>query len=152
MERTFLDYTITDKGEVFHGKRPITGQPNSKGYLRVVIHSKKYFVHRLVAQLFIPNPDNKPQVNHIDGNKLNNAVTNLEWVTNKENREHAVRNNLHAKGESCTYSKLTQEDVDYIRSRMTFRYNKGVAKELAERFNVTPEHINKIVRRDCWKV
>lgn len=152
MERTFLGYIVTDKGEVFHGKRPIKGQPNSKGYLRVVIHRKAYFVHRLVAQLFIPNPDNKPQVNHIDGNKLNNAVTNLEWVTNKENREHAVINGLHLRGERCPYAKLTQKDVDYIRSRMTSRYNKGVAKELSARFGVTPEYINTITRYDCWKV
>lgn len=152
MERTFLGYTITDKGEVFHDKRPIKGQPNSKGYLRVTIKRKKYLVHRLVAELYIPNPEDKPQVNHKDGNKLNNSVDNLEWVTNRENREHAVKNNLHLKGEACSYAKLTQADVEYIRSQMTSKYNKGTAKRLAEQFNVTPEHINKISRNDCWKV
>ena len=62
---------------------------NCKGYLVVGINKKMYYIHRLVAAVFIPNPDNKEQINHIDGNKQNNSVINLEWVTNKENCKHA---------------------------------------------------------------
>lgn len=72
---------------------------NQKGYLRTMLKNntgkrKHVSIHRLVAIAFIPNPENKPQVNHIDGNKLNNRVENLEWVTNTENNHHAWDNGL----------------------------------------------------------
>lgn len=72
--------------------------PDNKGYhrIRVTINRKKmsFKLHRQVASLFIPNPDGKPQVNHIDGCKDNNSATNLEWCTNKENAHHAISNGL----------------------------------------------------------
>ena len=68
---------------------------NYNGYLWVSLckndKRKKNKIHRLVAQAFIPNINNKPQVNHIDGNKHNNNLKNLEWVTSKENMEHAIK-------------------------------------------------------------
>ena len=82
------------RGEPFVLKQGI----NHKGYKRVSItidrKKKTYFVHRLVANAFIPNPKLLPQVNHIDGNKENNSVNNLEWVTNQENAVHAIENGL----------------------------------------------------------
>ena len=105
---TIDDYEITRDGDIInkHTGRYVKPQPNGKGYLRVAIGKKLMFVHRLVAEKYIPNEGHKPQVNHKDGNKLNNCVDNLEWVTNQENRNHAVKNRLHASGEKALIQNL----------------------------------------------
>lgn len=74
--------------------RMLALREDQKGYVRCKLKDRLTPVHRLVAIAFVPNPDGKPQVNHIDGNKQNNYVENLEWVTNGENQAHAVRNGL----------------------------------------------------------
>ena len=79
--------------------RVLRQRPDFKGYMRIDINDnngkKHYFgVHRLVAEAFIPNPLLKEQVNHIDGDKANNNVSNLEWATNLENMRHAIKNGL----------------------------------------------------------
>lgn len=89
-------------------------QPTKKGYLKIKLCNNgfKYFnVHRLVAQTFIENKKNKPQVNHIDCNKQNNRVDNLEWVTSNENIIHSVLNNLqkNKKGFESKCSKQIQQ-------------------------------------------
>ena len=76
-------------------KRILKPMKNKKGYLRVELKGKNYFVHRLVALSFLPNTLNKEQVNHIDCNKTNNNVSNLEWVTNSENHKHKCENGLN---------------------------------------------------------
>ena len=89
------DYLVSDMGRVKTAKtgRILAPAVSEAGYERVGLfkcdREKRYRVHRLVAEVFIPNPDNLPQVNHKDGNKRNNCVSNLEWVTAKENMVHA---------------------------------------------------------------
>ena len=142
------DYEITEDGEVInkHTGRYVKPQKNGKGYYRVSIGGKLVFVHRLVAEKYIPNPENKSQVNHKDGDKTNNHVSNLEWVTNKENRNHALKNGLHTTGENCSWSKLTKEQVDFIRK------NKDVSSnELAKAFNVSARTIRDVRNYKSWK-
>lgn len=96
------DYMISDHGRIlsFKGKSKliISSTITSKGYEYVAIRQKGiyvgYSVHRLVATAFIPNPKRLPQVNHLDGNKLNNHVANLEWCDAYDNIMHAIRNGL----------------------------------------------------------
>ena len=81
---------------------------NENGYIRVFIYNKTYTLHRLIAFAFLENSENKEQVNHIDGNKLNNCVNNLEWVTNQENQIHKFKIGL---GNNYT-RKITQYDLE----------------------------------------
>lgn len=89
-------YEVSDMGRVRNRKTGLVRKlmPNDKGYLRVQLDGSWLRAHRLVAEAFISNPQGKPQVNHIDGDKANNRAENLEWVTNVENSRHAVDTRL----------------------------------------------------------
>lgn len=74
----------------------------------------RVFVHRLVAELFVENPESKPYVNHIDGNKFNNKSDNLEWVTQSENQLHACSTGLQGIGEKAYGAKRTEEQIEEV--------------------------------------
>ena len=145
---TLDDYSITEDGEVINnrwGGRKVKPQPNGKGYLRVHIAGKMYFVHRLVAEKYVPNPNNLPQVNHKDGDKTNNKACNLEWVSNIENRNHAVKEGLQIHGEKCPWAKLTKADVDYIREHPDCNRT-----EMAKRLGVSRSTIYAVLIGRSW--
>lgn len=93
----YLNYEVSDKGEIrnVNTGRILKLKPNERGYYYTNLSNeskyKTFRIHRLVAELFIPNPENKPEVNHKDGDKSNNSVDNLEWVTRRENKQHAYK-------------------------------------------------------------
>ncbi len=107
-------------------------------------------MHRIVAENFIVNPKSKPQVNHIDGNKSNNQVSNLEWCTGKENVKHAIETKLFKTGENVKNAKLRHEDVLEIRKT----YIKGDSvfggKPLAKKYNVSDMTIRNIINKVKW--
>lgn len=126
---------------------------NKNGYKQCCISlggrdKKKVFkIHKAVAETFLSNPDNKPQVNHIDGNKLNNDIANLEWVTQSENLLHAYKNGLVPirKGCDSPFCKFTQEDINFIKSNYISRSREYGTRALARRFNVSHESIRKVL-------
>jgi len=110
---------------------------------------KTYVIHRLVGVEFVSNPQNKPQINHINGIKTDNRAENLEWVTNQENQQHASKIGLrdNSKGINHPLSKLTEADVLEIRSNIL---NKS-RLELSIEFGVSKTVINQIINRKMWK-
>ena len=113
--------------------------------------TKLFRVHRLVAETFIPNPNNLPEVNHKDGDKLNNNVKNLEWCTNLENMRHSVETGLrNIKGENNPSAKLTVKDVINIRKEYIPKSKEFGTVALARKYGVTNVMIGKIIRYECW--
>lgn len=131
----------------------------SGGYYKTVfVNDKNKYqsinVHRLICLAFYPNENYlNLEVNHKDGNKLNNNITNLEWCTRKENIKHCVENKLQIafKGSEVGTSKLKENDVLLIREIAKQRGRRYDRKELGVRFNISPTTIKDIVLRNTWK-
>lgn len=106
-------------------------------------------VHRLVALAFIPNPENKPAVNHRDGNKQNNNIENLEWVTNRENTNHAYLNKLivAAKGERNSQAKLTIELVNKAKELHALGWTY---EAIGQVIGVKGLHVSRIIKGTRW--
>jgi hypothetical protein len=161
----FSKYTISEDGTI---TRVITGKgtkigkirkahKGNHGYTQAVLPSdsgkdKLCLIHRLVAIAFIPNPYNLPCINHIDANKTNNSIDNLEWCTYSQNTRHAIEMGVfHSKGggpsgERSGKSKLTTTQVLAIRTMVSHP-----AKEMAKRFNISLQAIYDVRNGRSWK-
>lgn len=150
-------YFVNCHGDVLSLKSgaPKILKPHIQEYATVRIRvngdkSKKKKVHRFVAKCFVPNPDNKLLVNHIDGNKLNNKAENLEWVTGLENAQHAKRMGLYLQGGDNGQAKHSNEQVIALRQ---FRkdFPKVTLKDIAWAFRINYNTLLDIIYNKHWK-
>jgi uncharacterized protein YerC len=150
-------YFVNDSGDFFSypkktrkGIRKMKPLENKKtGYLYIDLCKngkvKKFTAHRLIAISFLPNEENKQEVNHINGIKTDNKVGNLEWVTKSENQLHSIKNGLRTtKGEKNSQSKLNENDVLKI-----FK-DKRTYKEISLDFKISVPTICDIKRGYSW--
>ena len=130
--------------------KPLSQNAFSSGYRKVTLRkdgrSSNVMIHRAVALAFIPNPENKTEVNHIDGDKLNNRVDNLEWCTKSENAIHASRV-LGKKGHGVEHSvKITAEDA-----REIYLSDMPVSR-IASEYGISDTMVRRIKNRKSWRM
>lgn len=146
-------YYITDDGRVYSEQtnKYLSTNLDKNGYVKVRLISADnkrhtYSIHRLVMENFKPRNDmSKLQVNHINGDKTNNFLSNLEWTTCQENIDHAVKNNLRAAVNGS--AKLTVDEVQEI---IELLINGSSNKEIAQKYKVHEETIGRIKRKQSW--
>lgn len=151
-------YTINDNGEIFSdisGKMKTRNKGNTEyqiiNFMTQKGKKKTYRVHRLVMMAFKPIEDmDNLEVNHIDGDKKNNALSNLEWCSSSENQKHAFQTGLQQprKGEKSNFSKLTQADIDKI---FELRNLGWLQKDIASQIGCTRSNISYILNHKTWQ-
>lgn len=151
-------YRVSNLGRVMNDKYKILSQKTNKcGYKEVNIKIdgkfKTQLVHRLVAKAFIDNPDNKPQVNHINGDKTCNRVENLEWITNDDNIKHSIKTGLRdikkiakTTREKCG-KKIIQYDLDN-----NFIKEWDSLREVADTLKIDRHCIRRVCKGEMKKV
>lgn len=149
---TAQGWFISNKGQIKDKDGNIRiPTPHPKGYLQTSLSGKNYLVHRLVAKAFIPNPENKPQVDHIDGDKSNNCVENLRWTTSHENNSNPNTSWRNArepwnKGKEC--SKEVKEHLRSING--TEKWREGFEKGMNEYWTKYWENKYKEHPKEWW--
>ena len=151
---TLTNYQVSSDGHVRNKNtgKTLKGSPDKRGYLTASIWINKQIhtmlIHRLIAQTFIPNPDNKPTVNHKDGNKQNNAVSNLEWATHQENIDHAIQTGLrNLQGINAVSNIYTEAQVHEVCKLLEAGKNP---KEIAKLLSVSQNLPRRIKYRGKW--
>lgn len=140
---------ISPRGEIYnpYTKRFFKGGLNTQGYVSTSIFRKRYFVHRLLAEVFIPNPENLPQVNHKDMDRSNNDLSNLEWCTNGQNVKHSYDNNISRKTVLPGKARPPKLEHDQVLQIVYLVESGDFSKsEISRMFGVDPKTITNIMK------
>lgn len=137
-------YKISNFGRFENANGISSGREDTIGYMRVTVDSKNKSIHQLVAIHFIPNPENKPDVNHIDCNKKNNHIDNLEWVTKQEN---SIK--LSESGGHSSNNRITEQTVHEIKALLRTKWYSH--RQIADIYGVTRPCITFIANGNRWK-
>lgn len=146
-------YEASDSGHIRNKKtkRVLKEFKGKDGYLRTQFDGKSQTVHRVIAKVFVKKVEGKDFINHIDGDKTNNKANNLEWCTRNENMKHAYAHGLKSSvGSLNGRSKLSLEDVDYIRKNYIPGDKKLGAKALSVKYGVAPQTISAVISGQNW--
>ena len=153
-------FRISSNGELFskHSSRILKKYINKKGYCilatRISGINKTFRLHRVVAEAFIDNPEGKPVVNHIDGCKHNNHVSNLEWCTHSENNIHALETGLASVDHLLKLNKLNRklrdDEIRAIRDSYKPFDREFGSRALAREYGVAKSTILSIVNRERY--
>lgn len=151
MKEIYKGYFITKDGRVFnkHNKQ-LSPVDNGKGYLILNINidgkRKCKALHRLLAEAFIPNPDNLPEVNHIDANRTNNSLDNLEWVTHGQNIRHSYKmQNRSAVGVNNANVTITEDTVKEICELLQKGFKSSKIRDLGYPYNIVRQIKSKAI-------
>ena len=149
-----LDHTIRQKHSYKKGGRVLKSWLYSGySYVQLCVNGKdkKLKVHRIVAEAFIDNPENKKEVNHINGIRSDNRVENLEWCSHRENILHANKTGLRKTGVNATNAKFSFEDIEFILKNTKVNSHKYGARAMGRKFNVCHETILQILHGITYK-
>lgn len=147
--KKYFDYSVYEDGTIVGKLGSVLNPTKTKaGYYVINLYvnkkKKRMYIHRIVALCYIDNPENKDTVNHKDGDKSNNSVKNLEWLTQTDNAKHAWSSGLNNNS-----FKLNKNQVDEI--KYLYSNTKTSHRELALKYNVTHTQIYNILNNKSWK-
>lgn len=162
----YEDYLVSENGEIFSTKRQKFLKPrkNEYGYLKINLYKngkyKNFRVHRLVALTFIQNPNNYPIINHIDGNKLNNNISNLEWCTYSQNNKHAwklgLRENAREISRNYNIKRAQEAHIKHLDDNLKELFNdifknQLKQKDICQKYNLKPAYVSHIKNKRILK-
>lgn len=144
------EYIIKEDGTIWsvHHNRPLSIHKDRKGYCRVNMKGVgTQLVHRIIALEYLPNPDNLPQINHLDGDKSNNSITNLEWTTGKKNVEHSVLTGLIKRGDKRPNAKFSD---NMVRECRALRLEGWTYYKLADKYGCSFQSVHRICTHQTY--